>query len=225
MNELIFFIQTILIIGFSLGALRIGKEALVAWISIQALIANLFVLKQITLFGLDVTASDSFAIGSLLALNMLQEHFSREEANKATKICFFCMIFFVFASQLHLIYHPNAYDTSQSSFETLLNPAFRLIISSMGVFFIVQQIDIRIFAFLKKSLTHVNFAFRTGLALIVSQLFDTILFSFAGLYGIVESVIDIMIMSFLIKLIVICFATTFLRASKNFLRFANRPLA
>src|ERR1700704_2652696 len=104
MNELIFFLQTILILGFALGAFKLGKEALIAWVAIQALIANLFVLKQITLFGLDVTASDAFAIGSLLGLNFLQEYFNREEANKATWICFFFMIFFVLVSQIHLFY-------------------------------------------------------------------------------------------------------------------------
>jgi queuosine precursor transporter len=214
MNEGLFFAQALLIVGFALGAFKLGKEALIAWVAIQALIANIFVLKQITLLGLDVTASDAFVIGSLLGLNFLQEYFSKEEANKATWICFFFMIFFTLVSQVHLLYQPSSYDTSQSAFLTLLSPTPRLLIASMSVFFIVQQIDIRFFSFLKKRFPHLNFAIRTTIALILSQFLDTVLFSFAGLYGIVASIAHIIVISFMVKLIVILFFTSFVRWAK-----------
>jgi uncharacterized integral membrane protein (TIGR00697 family) len=211
MNELIFITQALLIVCFALGALKLGKEALMTWVAVQALIANLFVLKQLNLFGLDVTASDAFAIGSLLGLNFLQEYFSKEDANKATWICFFFMVFFAFVSQIHLLYQPNLYDTSQAAFQTILSPSPRLLIASMSVFFVVQQFDIRFFAFLKKMLPQTRFAFRAAIALVFSQFLDTVLFSFAGLYGIVASVADIILVSFLVKLIVIFFFTSFVR--------------
>lgn len=214
MNELIFFAQIFLIVGFALGAFKLGKEALVAWVAIQALIANLFVLKQITLLGLEVTASDAFAIGSLLGLNFLQEYFSRAEANRATWICFFFMLFFVLVSQLHLLYQPSPSDTTQSAFLTILIPSPRLLIASMSVFFIVQQVDIRLFAFLRNRLTRTSFALRAAMTLAVTQLLDTILFSFAGLYGIVASVTDVIIMSFVVKLIVISCFTSCVRWAK-----------
>ncbi len=206
MNELLFFIQTLLIVGFSLAALKLGKAALTAWVAIQALIANLFVLKQITLLGYNVTASDAFAIGSLLGLNFLQEYVDREAARKATWICFFFMLFFVFVSQLHLLYQPSAYDTTQKAFVEILSPSPRLLIASMSVFFVVQQIDINFFAFLKNKFPQMHFAFRAGIALVLSQFLDTVLFSFAGLYGLVASVTDIIIISFAVKLVAIfCF--------------------
>lgn len=215
MNELLFFTQTLLIVGFALGALKLGKEALTAWVAIQALIANLFVLKQITLFGFEVTASDVFAIGSLLGLNFLQEYFSKEDAAKATWICFFFMLFFTLVSQLHLFYAPSPNDTTQPAFSAILSLSPRLLIASMSVFFVVQQIDIRFFAFLKKRMGKTSFAVRAGIALVVSQFLDTFLFSFAGLYGIVASLTDIILLSFLIKLIVIFCFTSFMRFAKS----------
>lgn len=214
MNELLFFIQIFLIIGFALGALRLGKSALITWVAVQALVANLFVLKQITLLGFEVTASDAFAIGSLLGLNFLQEYFSREEAKKATWICFFFMTFFVIISQVHLLYEPSLHDTTQTAFRTLLNPTPRLVCASMSVFFIVQRIDIHFFAYLKKQLPTASFAARTAIALIVSQFLDTIFFSFAGLYGMVASLFDIIVMSFAIKLVVIFFFTSSVKVVK-----------
>lgn len=215
MNELIFGLQILLIVGFSLGALRLGQGALTAWVAVQALIANLFVLKQITLFGFNVTASDAFIVGSLLGLNFLQEYFSKEEAIKATWICFFFMIFFTLVSQVHLWYQPSTHDTTQAAFSTILSQSPRLLIASMSVFFIVQQIDVRFFAFLKGKLPQVNFAWRTAIALVVSQFLDTILFSFAGLYGIVESIADIVFVSFAVKLIVIFSSAPIIRWAKG----------
>ncbi len=215
MNELLFIIQALLIIGFAIGALKLGKAALTSWVAVQALIANLFVLKQITLLGFNVTASDAFAIGSLLGLNFLQEYFSREEAQQATWICFFFMLFFALVSQLHLLYIPSPFDTAQAAFVTILSPSFRLLIASMSVFFIVQQIDIRFFGFLKKAMPQASFALRAGLALVVSQFLDTCLFSVAGLYGMVASLFDIILVSFFVKLAVIFCFSSFMRWVKT----------
>lgn len=214
MNEMIFFTQIFVIVVFSLGALKLGRGALNAWVAIQALIANLFVLKQITLLGFDVTASDAFAIGSLLGLNFLQEYFSKEEAKQATWICFFFMLFFAVVSQLHLFYQPSIYDTTQASFVQILSPSPRLLFASMSVFFVVQQIDIRFFAFLKNTFPTLGFATRAAIALVVSQFIDTFLFSFVGLYGMVVSVVDIILLSFAVKLVVIFFITPLLKWAK-----------
>jgi queuosine precursor transporter len=211
MNEIVFFTQILAIVFFAYGALRLGKGALTSWVIIQALIANLFVLKQITLFGFDVTASDAFAIGSLLGLNFLQEYFNQEEAKRTTWICFFFMLFFVVVSQLHLLYQPNTFDHTQPAFVQILSPAPRLLFASMSVFFVVQQIDIRFFSFLKHQFPGLRFAFRAGIALVVSQFLDTVLFSFVGLYGMVVSVFDIILVSFTIKLVVIFCMTPLLK--------------
>lgn len=215
MNELIFFTQILVIVIFALGALKLGKNALTAWVATQALIANLFVLKQMTLFGYNVTTSDAFAIGSLLGLNFLQEHYSKEDAKKATWICFFFMLFFAIASQLHLLYQPSSFDTTQAAYAQLLSPAPRLLFASMGVFFLVQQIDIRFFAFLKHNFPGLGFPISASIALIVSQFLDTFLFSFAGLYGMVISVLDVIVISFAVKLMVIFCITPLLRLAKT----------
>lgn len=214
MNEFIFLLQILLITAFTFGALKLGKEALIGWVALLALIANLFVLKQINLFGFEVTASDAFAVGSLLALSFLQEYFGQEEAKKASWICFFFLFFFTVVSQVHLLYQPSLHDAFQSAFQTLLSPAPRLFIASMGVFFIVQQMDIRVFSLIKSHFPVKSFAFRASLALIFSQALDTLLFSYAGLYGIAASMLDVIVMSLAIKLLITFCFTPFLRLAK-----------
>lgn len=215
MNELLFFVQTFAVVAGALIAYRLGSAALSTWVTIQALIANLFVLKQVQLFGFDVTASDTFAIGSLIGLNLLQEYYSREEALKASRTCFFFLFFFALISQLHLSYQPSDHDFSQTAFLTLLSPSPRLFLASIGTFFIVQQIDIALFAFLRTAWQTQSFAFRTAISLIISQLLDTALFSVLGLYGIVASLVDVIIVSFLIKLLAIFSFTSILQWAKQ----------
>ena len=213
MNEILFFFHILVVISFVFLALRLGKGALIALIALQGVFANLFVIKQMTLFEFSVTCSDVFAIGAILSLNLLQEYFGKETAKQAVKISFLSLLFFVVLSQVHLLYTPNQSDTTQSAFETILSHSVRIVFASLATFFIVQQFDVRFFGWFKGKLL-----IRVATSLVCSQLLDTILFSLFGLYGIVESVIDIMIVSFFIKCMIIFTSSPFVAFSKRFVR-------
>lgn len=203
MNELLFLIQILLILIFSYGAFRLGKEALIASVTIQSILANLFVLKQMTFLGFNVTCSDAFAIGSILALNLLREYFGKEEAKKGIKISFILMVFFVVLSKIHILFIPSAYDTSHDAFQQLLAPAPRLLFASLAVFYLMQKFDLYAFGWLTKAFPRFSFPIRNSISLTFSQLLDTILFSFLGLYGIVDHILHIILISFLLKLCII----------------------
>lgn len=219
MNEIIFLIHTIVIFAFTLTALKLGKSALTSWVCLQALFANFFVLKQITLFGFHVTCSDVFAVGGILGLNLLQEYFGKEASKKATQACFFFMLFFVFLSKIHLLYTPSVEDTTQSAYSSLLSPAPRLFIASLFVFFIVQKIDLKLFSKLRSTFKTSSFGVRNCISLFSSQLLDTILFSFIGLYGIVSSLFDVIFISFLIKVTVILCLSPLAWLSKKYIPY------
>lgn len=199
MNESLFIGQVILIMLFCFGAFKMGKHALITACSIQAILANFFVLKQIDLFHFSVTCSDAFAIGSILCVNLLREFHGVEEGKKAIRTCFFFLVFFVILSQLHLRFHPNSFDTTQFSYLKLLTPAPRLLFASMIVFYLSQHFDLRAFGLFSKILPRSPFPIRSSLSLLSSQLFDTILFSFLGLWGIVGNILHVICLSFLIK--------------------------
>jgi uncharacterized integral membrane protein (TIGR00697 family) len=215
MNETIFFIHLLIVSLFALGALRLGKEALIVWIAVQALLANLFVLKQMVFFSFHVTCSDVFAIGSILGLNLLQEYHGKAIARKTSYICFYFMLFFAAMSYVHLLYHPSPEDTAHAAYATLLSPAPRLLFASLGVFFLVQQLDVRLFGALRNRLPLI---LRNGISLALSQLIDTILFTYLGLYGLVSSPFDIILISFLIKCAILLCLSPVTLLSKRLLR-------
>ena len=203
MNELLFFLHLFLVLLFSWGALRLGKEGLIVWITLQALVANLFVIKQIELFGMTVTCSDVYAIGSILGLNLLQEYFGKLWASRAIWICFFMMVFFALITEMHLFYVPSHVDTTHAAYEKILATTPRLLLASLFTFFCVQRIDLSIFGFLQGALPERSLAFRTAISLICSQFLDTVLFSLLGLYGMVASLASVIFLSFFVKLILI----------------------
>lgn len=216
MNEILFFIHAFAVMGFVLAALKMGKGTLTALVALQAVLANLFVIKQICFFGFHVTCSDVYAVGSIFGLNLLREYFGKEAAKSALWTCFFAMGFFALMAQAHLFYAPSIHDTTHAAFETILSSSPRLLIASLLVFLFVQQIDLKLFGHLKEKL-RAPLSVRNALSVSATQFLDTILFSFLGLWGLVANLADIVLISFLIKLCVIALMSPAIHFSKRFL--------
>ena len=198
MNEMIFFIHIFLLFGALILTKRFGKEALITLISLQVILSNLFVTKQIELFGLSVTATDAYMIGSLVGMNLLQEYFGKESAKKVLTINTFILIFFTAMALIQIGYKPSPYDSLHPSFLAILSFSPRIFLSSIGCFYLSQKIDVELFSALRKKL---SLPLSMTLSLLISQALDTILFSYLALYGVVHSLSSIIIMSYAIKLI------------------------
>jgi len=217
-NELVFILHTVTVSLAALAALRLGKEALVAFICLVCVLANLFVVKETMLFTLHATCSDAFTIGATLGLNLLQEFYGREITRKTIAINFFLLIFYAIISQIHLLYLPSATDTTQAAFAAILGFMPRIVVASFSVYFIAHLIDYTLYGFLKEKCKDRYFIIRNYGSIAISQLVDTILFSFLGLYGIVSNIGEIIVVSYAIKLVAIALATPFIALSRRLMR-------
>ncbi|CCB88568.1 MAG: queuosine precursor transporter [Simkania sp.] len=218
MNELLFFSHIFVLIGAILVALRLGKSALIALLGLQVVIGNLFVTKQIVCFGFHITCTDVFTIGALFTLNLLQEYYGKHVAKRAIWIAFFLLFCFIVLSQLHLLYVPSPYDTMQQVFEKLLAEAPRIMIASFVVGLLCQRLDVWIYGLLKTKFRSQTLILRFGGASLISQLIDTVLFSFLALYGLVHSMTHIIFVSYLVKVSLIFCMAPFTTFSKRFVR-------
>lgn len=214
MNELIFLAYTTTTTIALLGALLIGKSALVSLISLQLVLANFFVVKQIGLFGLNVTASDALAVGATLGMNLLQEYYGKPVALKTIGISFFCLLFATLTSFLHLAYLPSSSDKTHAGFSLLLSPMPRIIIASLVTYLIAQYIDTTLYAFFQKKLKNRFFILRNYGSVAIAHLIDTVLFSFLALYGIIEHIGGVILLSYSIKLMTLIVAVPFLTLSR-----------
>jgi uncharacterized integral membrane protein (TIGR00697 family) len=164
---------------------------------------NVFVTKEINLFGLTVTASDALAVGISLCLNLVQSRYGKNESHKAIWIGFGSLLFYLAVSLLHLAYQPATTDTMQTHFSALLAPMPRIIIASFIAYIIAQHADWFLFRFSKQIFSRRFLVFRNYFSIIIAQLLDTLIFSYLGLYGIVSNITHIIIFSYLIKLLTI----------------------
>jgi|SaaInlLV_10m_DNA_2_1039722.scaffolds.fasta_scaffold31289_2 queuosine precursor transporter len=214
-NELLFVLHVVIVSIAAVAALRLGKSALIGVMGLLMVLANLFVLKQITLFGLQVTCADVYIVGSVFSLSLLQEYFGKKVAHKAIWISFFMAVLYVALSQIHLLYVPSGYDVMQKHFLPLLKYMPRVIAASFVSYLFSQYTLLGVNILLKKIFGEKKLVLRNFGALVCSQGVDTIIFSFLGLYGIVHSVLQIMIFSFVIKIVVITCTTPFTALAKR----------
>jgi queuosine precursor transporter len=216
-NELIFILHASSIMATVLAAFWYGKEALIALISLCSILANFFVLKQITLCGFDIVSADVFALAGLIGLTLIREFFGTTLARKTIVINFALLFFYLAMTQFHLWYLPNPFDTTQSHFVALLSPSLR-IIGASAASFLITQISLLVLTRLAETITRgAYFAARTMTSIALAQLIDTILFSFLALYGMVHSVGHIILISYSIKIIALACATPFVIIARRFI--------
>lgn len=213
-NEALFIVHSVIVTLFVLWALTRGKEMLIATICVFGILSNLFIIKQISLFGLYVVSTDVFAIGSIIGITMLQEFFGTQAVKTAIQIEISMLLFYLFASNMQLWYLPAPVDYTQEHFAAILSPSTRIIIASLCVYALTQMLAaylFRLFARLGDK-KHATIHHLSSLA--ISQLFDTILFSIAGLWGTVHSILPIIVVSYCIKMLVIICSSPFISLSR-----------
>jgi len=214
-NELVFILHALLVGIGVLVATYWGQSALVAYIILQAILANLFITKQTTLFGLNATCSDAFVIGAVLGLNLLQEYYGNKSASSAIWTSFGLLVFYTCAAQIQLLYIPAAVDTMHDFFAALLSPMPRLTVASIIVYLIVQHLDAWLYGVLKRHWHTRDLVLRNYASIAITQLADTILFSFLALYGIVDNIFHIVLISYTIKVCAILMITPLIAFSQR----------
>ncbi len=209
MNELIFLAHIAALVITLMLALRIGSHALVALICVLTVLMNLFVLKEIALFGFTVTCTDAFAVGDELGLNLLQEHFGKKIAQKTIFISFFVTIVTMLFGLFQTMYAPSATDVTHPYYAHLLTPMPRLVIVSLITYFIVMQADLMFYGWIRKRFSGGTsgeaFYIMVGnfLSIAATQLLDTVLFTIFGLSDQISEPMDVIVVSYAVKLIAI----------------------
>lgn len=217
-NVLMLFLQTAGITLTTCFCLRKDLVLAKVWLSLLSVCMNLFVLKQISFLGLNITCSDALAVGYLLGLNLIQEFFGKKEAIHTIWITCFSSLAFLALSLITLGYTPSCYDQSHVLFMQLLFPQFRIVVASLLTSLIVQFIDLKVFIKIRQATGSALLPVRTTLSLLAGQSLDTVLFSFLGLYGLVAHVGHVMAFSLLTKAALIFLSTPYLTFAKRIIR-------
>lgn len=205
-NEIILLLHLFFVTCVSLIGVKLGKTSLQLLVAIFLLVSNLFISKEICVFGLIITCCDVYTIGSILCLNMIQEIYGKKEARTTLFLSISILIVFLFFSQFQLMYKgtPNSLEVSQA-FIKILSSVPRIVISSLAVTFTSDTVDRFLFQYIKNKYPRMSFTYRFIGSTVISQFLDTILFTFLALYGSVEKIWDIILVAYLVKVTFILF--------------------
>ena len=213
-NEVIFFIHIFFTLAFSLAALAFGKRALAASVVVQAVLANLFVLKQIELFGFLVTCADAYIVGAMFSQTMLQEFYGETAAKKTTGEYLLFSVWYLVSTQIHLAYNPLAADWTSVHFDALFASVPRIVLGGISAMFVGLNVNRIAFRFLKPILGKRWLSVSTFLSIAISQIFDSTVFAVIALTGMVASIGHIIFVSTAIKIVAALLLAPFIRFAR-----------
>ncbi len=219
MNESLFFISLIInFVGVLCSYKFFGKIGIFCWIAIATVIANVEVLKCVDIFNMALTLGNVTYGSIFLATDILNEKYGVETAQKSVLVGFFALLTFTLVTQVDLHYVPNSSDFVAEAMKTLFTITPRVCFASMFAYFISNITDVYLYALVKKFFPSDKFLWlRNNSATMISQLIDTLIFTYVGFVGVFESsiVFELFITTYCIKLLIAILDTPFLYIAKK----------
>jgi len=178
-----------------------GKLALVVWVSVALIMANLQVGILISTFGMSATLGNVAYASTYLATDILNENYGSKVARRAVFISFFILIIFILTMNFCFLY-----DTSNNlaPFKEVFTPLFRYLVASLIAYFISENTDILIYGFFKKRNPEFKLIwFRCNISPIFSELVDTAIFSLIAFWGVfpLKVMIGISVSTYVLKVV------------------------
>ena len=217
MNEILFFVSIVVSFLIIMAAYRIfGKTGLMIWIPVSTIIANIEVIQTVKLFGMVATLGNVTYATSFLVTDILSEIYGKRSASQAVWIGFFSLIAMTILMNLALFFQPLAGDAFAEQTHQSLSNIFtimpRIAFASLLAYLVSQHHDVWSFHFWKDKFPGKRWLWlRNNFSTIVSQLIDSVIFTFVAFYGIYEGqvLIEILITTYILKFLVALADTPF----------------
>ncbi len=216
-NEIIFCVHLLLAGLLLLGAARLGRAWLTGLILVCTILMNIVVMKQMRVFGLEVTGGNVLFATVFLANDVLNEHYGRKAARTAVWIGFAGGLAVVALMQPVLWYLPGDHDDAHSHLTYFFHVTSygRIVVASMLSYLLAQMLDIRLYDRLRRwSGANRLLWLRSNVSTWFSQAFDTVFFTTVALTGsVIQSWpewVDAVVFAYVIKIAVATVNTGFL---------------
>ena len=217
-NEILLFVETFLVFGAMLLVKKfLGKNGLIAWVPVVAILANIQVNMSVDLFGMSATLGNVLFASSFLATDMLSECYGKKDAKKAVWAGIAFMLFFLMISQVTLWFTPNAMDLARPSLEGLFTLSFRTTAASLTMYAIANLADVWLFHKLATKFNGKKLWLRNNISTIVCNCLENFGFVFLAFYGIfpVSDLLSIALVTCVIETIIAILDTPFLYIAKK----------
>lgn len=201
----------LILIGYKL----FGQKGLFAWIVLSAILANVQVLKTVELFGQVATLGNIVYGTSFLATDILSEKYGKTEARKGVYLGMFTLVVTAVLMTVSLQFVPHESDWVQDSLMNVFGIIPRIAFASTLAYFMSQMHDTWAYAYWKKRSERIWV--RNNLSTAVSQIIDTLVFTFIAFWGIYETpvFVSILITTYIFKFVVAILDTPFIYMAKK----------
>ena len=184
----------------------LGRTGLYVWTVLATIAANIEVLILVDAFGMEMTLGNILFASTFLVTDILSETEGKKYANNAVKLGMLVSVVFICISQSWFLYAPNANDWAMAPIQSVFSLTPRLMLVSIAVYGIVQVFDVFMYHLIWKHTTRIFGDSRRGLwirnngSTMISQLLNTILFTFGAFYGVhsFETLINICVSTYVI---------------------------
>ena len=168
----------------------LGRTGLYIWTAVATIAANIEALILIDAFGMEQTLGNILFASTFLVTDILSETEGKKYASQAVKIGIMVSVSFVVLSQIWLLYAPSPNDWAMPSIQAIFTNTPRMMLTSIAVYGIVQVFDVFAYHAIWKRTEKLLGDSRRGLwirnngSTLLSQLMNTVLFTFGAFYGV-----------------------------------------
>jgi len=228
MNETLWILM--LIANFSLITLAYrmwGKTGLYVWVAISTIIANVQVLKTVSIFGMVATLGNIVYATSFLATDILSENHGKKEARRAVYIGFFSLICTTLIMQIALAFIPDASDYAQNNLSVIFGILPRIAVASLSAYWCSQLHDVWAYEFWRKRFpAKKHIWLRNNASTMVSQFIDTTAFTAIAFTGVFTASVwwQIFWSTYILKWIVAACDTPFVYLARHLKDRGNVPV-
>ncbi len=161
-----------------------GKYGLYIWMCILVVLSNIQTIKITEIFGLSISLGNISYGAIFLTTDILNEKYGKKATYNAIKMSFISMIIFSLLMSLFLKYEPGKSDFSQDALTTIFSYMPRITFASLIAYVMSQLCDANIYNYLKVKYNKVWIS--NNVSTIISQMIDTVIFSFVSFVGIIS---------------------------------------
>jgi queuosine precursor transporter len=221
-NELLWLLMLPINFGCIMLAYRIfGKTGLYIWIPVSIIVANIQVLKTVELFGITATLGNIVYATSFLVTDILSENYGKKDAQRAVYIGFFSLLVSTLLMNMALWFTPAESDFAHKNLVSIFSFLPRLSLASLTAYWVSQSHDVWAYAFWRKKVPGPKTIWlRNNASTMVSQLIDSVIFTFIAFFGVFETrvLIEILLTTYFLKWIVALLDTPFVYIAKKWKR-------
>lgn len=218
-NELLWLL--VLLVNFSLILVVyrfFGRTGLYAWTVFCVIAANIQVVKTIELFGITATLGNIVYAGSFLITDILSENYGKQAARRAVFFGFLAIVGFTLVMNLALAFEPAPDDFAHRAMATIFGLLPRIAAASLVAYLVAQLHDVWAYSFWRRLFPGTRTIWiRNNLSTLVSQLFDSLVFTLVAFLGIFtwEVLLEIVVTTYVLKAVVAAADTPLIYLAKR----------